>query len=456
LEVFKTKFVPLNLKMRNTPVDHNIVKSVIGESEVPNLGTASIREIVKIVNQIEKATGIKYIRMEMGVPGLSAPSIGAEAEIEALRKGVASVYPNIEGENFLKEEASRFIKLFLDIDINPQGCIPTVGSMMGGMVSFMVANRNDKTKEGTLFIDPGFPVQKQQVKMLGHDYYSFDVYNYRGKKLKAKLESYFKTGKISSLLFSNPNNPSWICLNEEELEIIGELSVKYDVIVIEDLAYFGMDFRKDYSIPGVPPFQPTVARYTDEYIMLISSSKIFSYAGQRIGLMAISDKLFDRSYPDLLRYYSTDKFGHSAIFGALYGISAGVAHSVQYGFAAILKAINDGDYNFRHDVIEYGEKAREMKRLFISNNFKIVYDRDLDEPLADGFYFTIGYPGMTGSQLLEELLYYGISAISLEITGSDRNEGLRACVSKVARNQFQDLEIRLKRFADDHPVNLNK
>jgi aspartate/methionine/tyrosine aminotransferase len=442
--------------MRNTPVDYNIVKSVIGESEVPNLGTASIREIVKIVNQIEKATGIKYIRMEMGVPGLSAPSVGAEAEIEALRKGVASVYPNIEGENFLKEEASRFIKLFLDIDINPQGCIPTVGSMMGGMVSFMVANRNDKTKEGTLFIDPGFPVQKQQVKMLGHDYYSFDVYNYRGKKLKAKLESYYKTGKISSLLFSNPNNPSWICLNEEELKIIGELSVQYDVIVIEDLAYFGMDFRKDYSIPGVPPFQPTVARYTDDYIMLISSSKIFSYAGQRIGLMAISDKLFDRSYPDLLRYYSTDKFGHSAIFGALYGISAGVAHSVQYGLAAILKAINDGDYNFRHDVIEYGEKAREMKRLFISNNFRIVYDKDLDEPLADGFYFTIGYPGMTGSQLLEELLYYGISAISLEITGSDRNEGLRACVSKVARNQFPDLEIRLKRFADDHPVNFNK
>ena len=75
------------------------------------------------------------------------------------------------------------------------GCIPTVGSMMGAMVSFLVANRNDKTKEGTLFIDPGFPVQKQQVKMLGHDYHSFDVYNYRGKKLKDKLESYLKIRK---------------------------------------------------------------------------------------------------------------------------------------------------------------------------------------------------------------------------------------------------------------------
>jgi len=388
----------------------------------------------------------------MGVPGLPSPSIGIEAEIEALKEGVAAVYPDISGIAPLKKESSRFIKLFLDIDLEPRGCIPTVGSMMGAMVSFLVANRNDRTKEGTLFIDPGFPVQKQQVKMLGHNYHSFDVYNFRGKKLREKLESYLKTGKISSLLFSNPNNPSWICLTEEELEIIGELSRQYDVIVIEDLAYFGMDFRKDYLNPGVPPFQPTVARYTDNYVILISSSKIFSYAGQRIGIMAISDKLFERTYPDLLRYYSTDKFGHSCIFGALYGLSAGVSHSVQYGFAALLKAVNDGKYRFRDDVIEYGEKAREMKRMFLENNFKIVYDRDLDEPLADGFFFTISYPGMSGIKLLEELLCYGISSISLDISGSDRHEGLRACVSLVTREQFPDLGIRLKKFADDHPL----
>ena len=63
-----------------------------------------------------------------------------------------------------------------------------------------------------------------------------------------------KPGKISSILYSNPNNPTWMCLNEEELAIIGELSRKYDVIVIEDLAYFGMDFRKDYSVPGSASF----------------------------------------------------------------------------------------------------------------------------------------------------------------------------------------------------------
>jgi aspartate/methionine/tyrosine aminotransferase len=442
--------------MNNIPISDIIIQEQKKSVGMNSLRSASIREIVSLVNRIESKTGLKFIRMEMGVPGLPTPSIGIEAEIEALRKGVASVYPDITGLPELKKEASRFIKLFLNVDIDPKGCVPTVGSMLGSMLCFLVANRNDSTKEGTLFIDPGFPVQKQQVKMLGHDYFSFDVYNYRGKKLRAKLESYLETGKVSSLLFSNPNNPAWICLNEEELSIIGELAHKYDVIIIEDLAYFGMDFRKDYSNPGKPPFQPTVAHYADDYVLLISSSKIFSYAGQRIGVMAISDHLFNRSYPDLLRFYSTDKFGHSAIFGALYGLSAGVAHSVQYGLAALLKAVNDGKYRFRDSLTEYGEKARLMKNMFTENGFRIVYDRDLDELIGDGFYFTISYPGMTGEELLDELLHYGISAITLDTTGSERLEGLRACVSQVPRSLLKDLDIRLKCFREDHKENIYK
>ncbi|HOO99427.1 MAG TPA: pyridoxal phosphate-dependent aminotransferase [Bacteroidales bacterium] len=438
--------------MNNIPISSQLIEQIAERNGLPAPGSGSIREVTHLVNLIEGETGIKFVRMEMGVPGLPAPSIGIEAEIEALRSGKVSRYPDITGIRILKEETSRFIKLFLNVDISSRGCIPTVGSMMGGMVTFLVANRNDRKKEGTLFIDPGFPVQKQQVKMLGHDYKSFDIYNYRGRKLKDKLESYLSTGKISSLLYSNPNNPSWICLTEEELSIIGELARQYDVIVIEDLAYFGMDFRKDYSVPGQPPFQPTVAHYTDDYVLLISSSKIFSYAGQRIGMMAISDHLFNRSYPDLLRYYSSEKFGHSIIFGALYALSAGVCHSAQYGMAALLKAVNDGTYRYHDDVREYAHKAYIMKEIFLSNNFSITYDMDLDEPVADGFYFTVSYPGMTGRELLSKLLGYGISAITLDITGSNR-EGLRACVSMVPVAMFGDLTERLRKFSEDHKVN---
>jgi aspartate/methionine/tyrosine aminotransferase len=440
----------MNQQILNTPIDSIIVTQKIKESGLANPGRASIREIKKLVDEIEIASGEKFVRMEMGVPGLPAAKVGVEAEIEALKKDVAAVYPDIFGIKPLKEETSRFLKLFMDIEVSPEGCIPTGGSMMGSFASFMTIHHCNPLKYVSLLIDPGFPVHHQQLIVLGQRYEKFDVYNYRGEKLRAKLESIFHQGNISCVLYSNPNNPAWICFTERELKIIGELCKKYDVIPIEDLAYFAMDFRRDMSKPGVPPYQPTVAKYTDEYILTISSSKAFSYAGQRIGMMVISDKLFNRRYPYLKNFFSKDTFGHSVIFGSIYAICAGVSHSAQYALAAILKAANDGKFNFVQEVREYGEKAKIMKKLFIDNGFKIVYDKDEDEPIADGFYFTFSYPGYSGEELLNELLFYGISAISLSITGSERLEGIRACVSLVQRSQFADLEFRLKKFNEDH------
>jgi aspartate/methionine/tyrosine aminotransferase len=437
--------------MKETPINYEVVSRHINESKIRNIGRATIREIKRLVSNIEQETGEKFVRMEMGVPGLVPPEIGINAEIDALKKGVAAIYVDIDGIPPLKKEIARFVKLFLDIEVSSDNCIPTVGSMQGSFAAFLTLARMYKEKDTTLFIDPGFPVHKQQHIVLNQKFETFDVYDYRGEKLRKKIESYFSNGNIHSVIYSNPNNPSWICFNEDELRIIGELATKYNVVIIEDLAYFAMDFRKDYSKPGQPPFQPTVARYTDNYILLISSSKAFSYAGERIGMMVISPSLFDRQLPDLLRFYSTDLFGRAMIYGTIYALSAGTAHSPQYALTAMLKAVNDGNYNFVEVVKEYGAKAIIMKKYFTDNGFNIVYDKDEEVPIADGFYFTVAYPGFTGEQLIEELIYYGISAIALSITGSGRIEGIRACVSLVQRSQFPDLEFRLKSFHEQHP-----
>lgn len=438
--------------MRQTPINYEIVSQKIKESNLPSVGRATIREIKKLVDQIEEATNTHFVRMEMGIPGLPAAVQGVRAQIDALEKGVASIYPDIQGTASLKLEISRFVKNFLDISVQPDGCIPTVGSMQGGFAAFMTVNRMHKDREGTLFLDPGFPVHKQQIKILGQDCRSFDVYNYRGEKLREKLNEMTADGKVSSILYSNPNNPSWICFTDEELRIIADVANEKEIVVIEDLAYFAMDFRHDYGKPGVAPYQPTVAKYTDNFILLISSSKAFSYAGERIAMMVISDKLFSTSAPDLTRFYSSANLGHSLVFGALYALSSGTSHSAQYALKAILEAANSGELDFTNQVREYGEKAKIMKELFTNNGFKIVYDTDVNKPIADGFYFTFSYPGFSGEDLLGELIYYGISAISLAITGSTRLEGIRACVSLVSRNQFGDLKERLEWFHKDHPI----
>lgn len=432
------------------PIEAKVIQKHREELGITTLAHATIRQIVQLANLLQEDFGINFIRTEMGVPGLPASSIGVEAEIEALKQGVASIYPPIEGIHALKEELSRFARLFLNVRISPEGCIPTVGAMQSSILMFLVGNRRETQKDTTLFIDPGFPVQKRQVAVLGMKHESFDIYEFRGRKLKDKIKSYLDKGCISTFLYSNPNNPAWICFTEEELRIIGNLANEYGVIVLEDLAYFGMDFRQDFGLPGLPPYQSTVAHYTDNYALLFSSSKVFSYAGQRIGALMLSDKLYRSEFPDLLKVFNTQRFGQAILQEAIYTATAGTAHSAQVGLAAILKAVNDGEFDFLRVVREYGERAAVMKRLFLENGFHLVYDKDDDQDLADGFYFTICYPGMTGESLLGELLRYGISAITLDTTGSTRTEGLRICVSQTSRERYADLEERLKLFKDHH------
>ncbi|OQA48053.1 MAG: Glutamate-pyruvate aminotransferase AlaC [Bacteroidetes bacterium ADurb.Bin302] len=435
--------------MQQTPFDYSIVKSVIDSFHLPDFSKATIREIVNMALQIEKQTGKRFARMEMGIPGIPAPEIGVEAEIEALKNGVASTYPLLSGIPELKNESSRFIKAFIDVDINPECCVPAVGSMNGAYASFLMAGQCDEKKDTILFIDPGFPVQKMQIQVLGYKIASFDVYDYRGDKMKDKIESYLSHGNIAAIVYSNPNNPSWVCLTNKELKIIGELSEKYDTIVIEDLAYFAMDFRKNIGTPFKAPFQASVAKYTKNYILLISGSKAFSYAGQRIGIIAMSDYLYSKKYTALKKRYGVDEFGNVLISRVLYSLSAGVTHSTQYAMAAMMKAANDGKFDFISQLKIYGKRARILKKLFLENGFHIVYDKDLEEDIADGFYFTVAYSNLKGTELMYELLFYGISAIALNTTGSNQ-EGLRICTSFVDESQYNDIEERLKVFNFNH------
>lgn len=436
--------------MKKTPIDCRFLDEAIKAFQIKDLAKATIREVQGVAAYVEKQSGVEYIKMEIGVPGLAPSAVGVKAEIEALQNGIARLYPDINGIPELKREASKFVKAFVDADIKPEGCVPVTGSMQGTYASFITCSQCDENKDTMLFIDPGFPVQKQQLQVMGEKYETFDVYNFRGDKLKEKLESYLKKGNISTIIYSNPNNPSWICLKEDELKIIGELATKYDVIIMEDLAYFAMDFRTDLSIPFQPPYQPSVAKYTDHYILLISGSKAFSYAGQRIGVTCISDKLYARQYPGLTKKYGGGTFGSIFVQRVLYALSSGTSHSAQYAMAAMLKAANEAQYNFIEEVKVYGERARRLKEIFKRNGFYVVYDSDMGEPIADGFYFTIGYPGMSSGELMKELMYYGVSAISLVTTGSEQ-QGLRACTSFIQDNQYELLEERMKLFAENNP-----
>lgn len=432
------------------PIDKDTFDAVVRRLMILDLGSATIRQICTLAGEIEREAGEPMVHLEIGNPGLEAEQVGVRAEIHALECGVANKYPAIQGIPELKEAGSEFIKAFLDIDIPGKCIIPTVGSMQGSFTLQLLLSQRLKEKDTMLFLNPGFPAHISQAKVLGIKTEQFDIYKYRGAALEEKLEEVLSKGNVTGLLYSNPNNPAWTNLTESELETIGRLATKYDCIVLEDLAYFGMDFRRDVSHPGVPPFGATVARYTDNYILMLSGSKIFSYAGQRIALVCMGPKVYERKYEFFEKFYEMPAFGDAYVFGVLYCASSGTSHSAQHGMAAMLAAAARGELKFIDHCSEYGRRAEIVKKIFTDNRFYIVYDMDGDSPIADGFFFTIGYPGMSGVELQQELIRYGVSSISLVSTGSEQ-EGIRACVSMISDDEaFARLERFLKKFNEDH------
>ena len=436
------------------PLDKRLVDQTcidFGLRNARELGNASIRQLVGVVKDIERATGEEFIHMELGEPGLPAEAVGIAAEHKALKEGCGAHYPLITGIPEVKHWGSEFVRAFIGLDIPPDCIVPTVGSMQAAFALNLTISQFDKERDTVLFIDPCFPVQKQQCAVIGVRVEAFDVADFRGEAFGEELERHFQTGRIAAVLFSNPNNPSWMCLTEHELEILGRLATRYNVMVIEDLAYLNMAFREQRGTPYEPPFQPSVGRYTNNCVHMISCSKMFSYAGQRAAIVAMNPYLAHRPYPALAeRYHNDGEFLRNFVYIVLYSLSSGVTHSVQHAMAAMFKAACQGTLRFVENTREYARRARRIKEIMEKNGFRIVYDKDADgQPVGDGFFFTFGYRDWTGEQLLNKLIYYGVSAISLSNTGAQR-EGMRGCASAIREDQYEELDRRLALFNKEY------
>ena len=80
--------------------------------------------------------------------------------------------------------------------------LPREPDLVFGFCLFQISSQCDPKKDTILFIDPGFPVQRQQVRILGIKHESFDIYDFRAEKLGPKLESYLKQGNVAAIIYS--------------------------------------------------------------------------------------------------------------------------------------------------------------------------------------------------------------------------------------------------------------
>ena len=132
----------MNSKNNIFPLDSDFLKKCLNDWEV-DLTHVSIRELNRLVDELSAHFEVEFLRFEFGVPGLPPNKIGPEEEIRILQHSprIPSIYPPFDGIPRLKVAGANFIKKFLDIDVPPKSCVPTVGAMHSGFICQAIAGR---------------------------------------------------------------------------------------------------------------------------------------------------------------------------------------------------------------------------------------------------------------------------------------------------------------------------
>ena len=436
---------PRRAESRDPIFDSQLVDELLLREGI-NLSRCGLEELWGAIDLIERELGAKFLRMDFGVPGLRPSIIALTAQATALTKSVIpSQYPPSDGIPQLKGAASQFLNKFLAVESPPECILPTCGATQGAFIAQAVAARRHEKMNEILFLEPGYPPMKAQSRFLGIKSTGIDLYDHRGDRLIDAIESTVREkGSIGTISWSSPNNPTWNVLTEEELKGIARVCNSWDLVAIEDAAYFGMGTRTEADRPS-----KTIAQFTDNYFLLLSASKMLSYAGERIGVLATSRQMMRRRYDGLEPTFGTKEVG-AALKRTIFNLTAGAPHSAQYAVAAILETINAGEYDLERSLAAYSQRAKKIKTVLIDNGFYLIYESAERSTSGDGFYFTFGYPGFDAMGLFKELLYYGVTALPLQLFGSSHSDGLRGCVALIDKQNLRVLAERITRFRLDH------
>ena len=118
------------------------------------------------------------------------------------------------------------MKAFMDIDICGGGCVGSRGCVGGCLGGFIGCREGMGGKKKVLFMEGGFGIEKCELGILGIEWELLEIDDLGGEGVGGKVESLVWRGDIGGVVYCKGNNGGWICVEESELKIIGEVGRK--------------------------------------------------------------------------------------------------------------------------------------------------------------------------------------------------------------------------------------
>jgi aminotransferase len=239
--------------------------------------------VIRHMTRIANACGA--INLSQGFPDFDPPKALQDRLAEVAHTGPHQYALTIGAQNF-RESLSKKQEHFSGLRYDPQTeMVITCGSTEAMMITMMsVCNPGDKV----VIFSPFYENYTADTILSGASpiYVPLDPHDFTFDA--NVLEDAMKQPGVKALVLCNPSNPSGKVFTREELQIIADLAIKYDLYVITDEVYEHIVFA-----PHHHTYLATLPGMRERTIECSSLSKSYSITGWRLGYVLAAEPIMN-------------------------------------------------------------------------------------------------------------------------------------------------------------------
>lgn len=224
------------------------------------------------------------VNLSQGFPDFDPPKEILDRLKLVTEQGPHQYSPTWGNRNY-REALANKIGAFMGMPIDPdENVLATIGSTEAMMAALMaLTNPGDRVG----MFSPYFENYEAQTLLLGCEPVYVALRPPTNDFDPNELEDAFKSG-LKAMIVCNPSNPNGKVFTREELKIIADLAIRYDVYIIMDEVYEHIIYA-----PYRHTYLATLPGMWERTVSCSSLSKTYSVTGWRLGYIVACKRILD-------------------------------------------------------------------------------------------------------------------------------------------------------------------
>lgn len=248
-------------------------------NRVFNMPESPVRKMDTLATKV-KESGVNILHLNIGDPDIKTPQVFWDAikNYEAPILG----YAKSEGISDLVHSLQKYYKTY-NLEYDYEDILVTAG---GSEALSLILTTVCDYHEEVLVFEPFYTNYNGFADVVDVIPVPITTQSSNGFHLPAKDEITSKiTDKTRAILLSNPGNPTGTVYTKEEIEMLADIAIEFDLYIISDEVY------REFVYDGLEYYSSAmVKRIEDRVIIVDSISKRYSACGARIGCLASKNK----------------------------------------------------------------------------------------------------------------------------------------------------------------------